>query len=63
MEYLQAAGNFDPTADGNWRVQAVPGVQLQFVSGKGALANLARYPQIRLVKDNGDGSVLFELMP
>ena len=63
VEYLQAAGNFDPTADGNWRVQAVPGVQLQFVSGKGALAHLARYPQIRLIKDKGDGSVLFELMP
>jgi 2',3'-cyclic-nucleotide 2'-phosphodiesterase/3'-nucleotidase len=63
VDYLQAAGNFDPTADGNWRVQPVPGIKLQFVSGQGALAHLARYPQIHLVKDNGDGSVLLELMP
>jgi len=27
------------------------------------MAHLARYPQIRLVKDNGDGTALYELKP
>jgi 2',3'-cyclic-nucleotide 2'-phosphodiesterase/3'-nucleotidase len=42
-----------PTATGAWR--RCPGVKLRFTSGAGGVAHLARYPQIRLVKDNGDG--------
>ncbi|MBL0147323.1 MAG: bifunctional 2',3'-cyclic-nucleotide 2'-phosphodiesterase/3'-nucleotidase [Ideonella sp.] len=61
--YLAAARRVDPSADNNWRVQAVPGVKLRFSSGAGAIAHLPRYPQITLVKDNGDGSALFELAP
>ena len=34
-----------------------------FQSGAAAVAHLARYPLIRLVKDNGDGSAQFELLP
>jgi len=41
----------------------VPGVKLRFTSGTGGIAHLARYPNIVLVKDNGDGSALFELKP
>jgi len=41
----------------------VPGVRLRFTSGAGGIAHLARYPQIRLVKDNGDGTALYELAP
>ena len=41
----------------------VPGVKLRFPSGAAAVAHLARYPQIKLVKDNGDGSALYELRP
>jgi 2',3'-cyclic-nucleotide 2'-phosphodiesterase/3'-nucleotidase len=63
VRYLRDAGTLDASADNNWRLQAVPGVKLRFLSGAGAVAHLARYPQIRLVKDNGDGSALFELMP
>jgi 2',3'-cyclic-nucleotide 2'-phosphodiesterase/3'-nucleotidase len=63
MQYLATARTVDPTADANWRVQAVPGVKLQFVSGTGGIAHLARYPGIALVKDNGDGTALFELRP
>jgi 2',3'-cyclic-nucleotide 2'-phosphodiesterase/3'-nucleotidase len=48
---------------GNWRIQPVPGVKLRFVSGAGGIANLARYPQITLVKDNGDGLAPYELAP
>ncbi len=63
VQYLQSVKTLDPTADGNWRVQAVPGVSLRFQSGAGAVAHLAKYPQVRLVRDNGDGSALFELVP
>lgn len=63
VDYLAAAKQFNPSADGNWSVQAVPGVKLRFVSGAGALAHLAANPKIRLVKDQGDGSALFELVP
>ena len=63
VQYLQAAGTINPTADNNWRIQAVPGVKLRFVSGAGGIAHLARYPQIKLVQDNGDGSALYELTP
>jgi 2',3'-cyclic-nucleotide 2'-phosphodiesterase/3'-nucleotidase len=63
VQYLRAAGRIDPAADGNWRLLPVPGVKLRFASGSGAVAHLARYPAIRLVKDNGDGSALFEIAP
>jgi 2',3'-cyclic-nucleotide 2'-phosphodiesterase/3'-nucleotidase len=58
---MRATETLNPAADGNWRIQPVPGVRLRFDSGTGAIAHLARYPQIRLVKDNGDGSATFEL--
>ncbi len=61
VQYLQAAKRVNPAADGNWRIQPVAGVKLRFVSGAGGIAHLPRHPQIRLVKDNGDGSALFEL--
>jgi 2',3'-cyclic-nucleotide 2'-phosphodiesterase/3'-nucleotidase len=63
LQYLQAAKTVDPSADNNWRIQPVPGVKLRFTSGAAAIAHLPRYPQIKLVKDNGDGSALFELNP
>jgi 2',3'-cyclic-nucleotide 2'-phosphodiesterase/3'-nucleotidase len=63
LQYLQAQKQIDPAADGNWRVRPVPGVKLRFVSGAGGVAHLARYPQIKLVKDNGDGTALYELAP
>jgi 2',3'-cyclic-nucleotide 2'-phosphodiesterase / 3'-nucleotidase len=61
--YLKAQGRVNPEADGNWSVQRVPGIKLRFSSGSAAVAHLARTPQIKLVKDNGDGSALFELAP
>ncbi|NRF67397.1 bifunctional 2',3'-cyclic-nucleotide 2'-phosphodiesterase/3'-nucleotidase [Aquincola sp. S2] len=63
VQYLQGAGRIDPSADNNWRIQPVPGIKLRFTSGAGGIAHLARYPQIKLVKDNGDGSALYELVP
>ncbi|WP_343629800.1 bifunctional 2',3'-cyclic-nucleotide 2'-phosphodiesterase/3'-nucleotidase [Roseateles sp.] len=47
----------------SWRIRPVPGVALRFVSGTGAIAHLKETPQVKLVKDNGDGSATFELAP
>jgi 2',3'-cyclic-nucleotide 2'-phosphodiesterase/3'-nucleotidase len=63
VEYLQSVKRFDPAADGNWRVQPVPGVKLRFTSGAGGIKHVARYTGVRLVKDNGDGSALYEITP
>ena len=63
VQHLRAEKTIDPTADGNWRLLPVPGVKLRFVSGAGGIAHLPRYPQVRLVKDHGDGSALYELQP
>jgi 2',3'-cyclic-nucleotide 2'-phosphodiesterase / 3'-nucleotidase len=63
VQYLQSKKNVDPSADANWRFVPVAGVKLRFVSGIGAIAHLPRYPQIKLVRENGDGSALFELVP
>ena len=62
VQYMRATGTINPSADGNWRIQPVPGVKLRFSSGAGGRAYLAQYPQVRLVKDNGDGSALYELV-
>ena len=62
VQFMRASDTLNPAADGNWRILPVPGVRLRFDSGAGAIAHLARYPQIRLVQDNGDGSATFELV-
>ena len=62
-DYLKAAGTLEPAADGHWKLMPVPGIKLRFLSGTGGLAHLGAYPQIKLIKDNGDGSALFELNP
>ena len=61
VQYFAEVKRFDPSADGNWRIRPVAGVKMRFVSGAGGIAHLARNPGVRLVKDNGDGSALFEL--
>lgn len=63
VQYLLQARRVEPAADANWRIQPVPGVKLRFTAGAGGIAHLARVPGIALVKDNGDGSALFELKP
>ena len=63
VQYFREVKRFDPSADGNWRIQPVPGIKLRFTSGAGGIAHLARHPAVRLVKDNGDGSALYELAP
>ena len=61
--YLRETRRVEPAADGNWRIDPVPGVKLRFTAGAGGIAHLARQAQVRLVKDNGDGSALYELVP
>ena len=62
VRYMAETKTINPSADNNWRIQPVPGVKLRFLSGAGGIPHLAQYPQVRLVKDNGDGSALYELV-
>ncbi len=61
VQFLQTTPRFDPSADGNWRILPVPGVKMRFVSSSAGVAHLARNPGVRLVRDNADGSALYEL--
>jgi 2',3'-cyclic-nucleotide 2'-phosphodiesterase / 3'-nucleotidase len=63
LQYLRDQREVDPRADGNWRIQPVPGISLRFTAGNGALPHLPQHPQIRQVSDTGDGSSVFELRP
>ncbi|MFH7044170.1 bifunctional 2',3'-cyclic-nucleotide 2'-phosphodiesterase/3'-nucleotidase [Paucibacter sp. JuS9] len=61
--YLAARPSFNPGADGNWRIQPVPGIKLRFVSGAGGIKYLDRVPKVRLLRDRGDGWADYELKP
>jgi 2',3'-cyclic-nucleotide 2'-phosphodiesterase / 3'-nucleotidase len=68
VEYLADAsktsgGKVNPSADNNWRILAVPGITLTFVSSSAATKFLAAHKNIKLLKDNGDGFSTFALMP
>lgn len=62
IDKLPAGRRANLDADNNWRIQAVAGVRLGFVSSSSAVKYLARHPNIRLVKDNGDGSASYQLV-
>ena len=63
VQFIKTARVVNPAADDNWRLEAVPGVKLRFVSGSGGIAHLAQQPRVKLFTDNGDGSALYELAP
>jgi 2',3'-cyclic-nucleotide 2'-phosphodiesterase / 3'-nucleotidase len=63
VEYLAANPQFNPSADGNWSLAAVPGVSMTFVSATAAVKYLANHPKIKLIKDLADGFSLYELVP
>jgi 2',3'-cyclic-nucleotide 2'-phosphodiesterase / 3'-nucleotidase len=63
VQYLQASQRINPSADNNWRIQAVPGVTLTFTSAQTATKFLDKHPNIKLLKDNGDGFATFVLQP
>ena len=62
-DMLSSNKQVNPSADGNWRIAPVPGVRLTFLSASSAQRYLPGQPTIRLIKDNGDGSALYELVP
>ena len=57
----EKSGQVNPSADGNWKIQPVPGVSMTFLTGSGAKRYVARHPGIKFVQDNDDGSTMFEL--
>jgi 2',3'-cyclic-nucleotide 2'-phosphodiesterase / 3'-nucleotidase len=61
VEYLAANPKFNPSADNNWRIQNVPGINMTFVSASAAAKYLANHPNIKLIKDNGDGNAVYQL--
>lgn len=61
VDALTPGKTVNPTADGNWRILPVPGVRLSFLSSSAATKYLPNHPGIRLIRDNGDGSALYEL--
>jgi 2',3'-cyclic-nucleotide 2'-phosphodiesterase/3'-nucleotidase len=63
MDMLSANKQVNPSADGNWLIAPVPGVRLTFLSASTAQRYLPGHPKIRLIRDNGDGSALYELVP
>ena len=63
VDMLSSNKQVNPSADGNWRIAPVPGVRLTFLSASSGQRYLAGHPNITLVKDNGDGSALYELAP
>ncbi|MEO6625146.1 MAG: bifunctional 2',3'-cyclic-nucleotide 2'-phosphodiesterase/3'-nucleotidase [Burkholderiaceae bacterium] len=63
VDALTPGKTVNPSADGNWRIQPVAGIRMNFLSASAASKYLGNHPGIRLVKDNGDGSALFELAP
>ncbi|WP_395702854.1 bifunctional 2',3'-cyclic-nucleotide 2'-phosphodiesterase/3'-nucleotidase, partial [Aquabacterium sp.] len=63
VQYLAAQKELDVRVDNNWRIRPVPGVKLRFLSGAAGVPLLPRYPQVKLVRENTDGSALYELAP
>ena len=63
MDTLSSSKAINPAADGNWRIQPVPGVRMTFESGAAGQRYLADQPHIHVIKDNGDGSALYEISP
>lgn len=67
IEYLTTLDKLPPeqqnnSADGNWRILPVTGIKLGFTSSSAAVKYLNRHPNIRWIKDNGDGSASYHLI-
>jgi len=63
LQYLSEQKTVTPQADDNWGFVPVPGVSLRYLSSSRGIGHLARYPQLRLVQDNGDGWAQYEVRP
>lgn len=63
LQYLQAEGTVRPAADRNWSIVPVPGVKLRFQSAAKGIVHLAGVPQVKLVRDDGNGLATYEIAP
>ena len=63
LQYLREQGTVRPAADRNWQLVPVPGVKLRFNSSARGIAHLAAQPNIRLVRELGDGFAQYEFTP
>ena len=63
LQHLQAQGTVRPAADRNWSLVPVPGVKLRFQSSARGIAHLAAVPQVKLVRDEGNGFATYEIAP
>ena len=63
MDVLSVNKQVNPSADGNWRILPVAGIRMTFMTASAAIRYLPAHPQIHLIKDNGDGSALYEISP
>jgi 2',3'-cyclic-nucleotide 2'-phosphodiesterase / 3'-nucleotidase len=61
IQYLLAHPTFNPSADNNWHIRLLPGIQMTFESATVAKKYLLRQSNIKAIKDNGDGTTLFAL--
>ena len=62
VEVLTPGKAVNPSADGSWRILSVSGVKMNFRSASAASKYLANHPGIRLIRNNWDGSALYELV-
>lgn len=62
VNYLSAQTIFNPSADGNWRIRAVPGVSMTFVSASIATKYLNNHPNIAKIRDTSGGLSLYRLV-
>ncbi len=63
MDSVSPNKSINPRADGNWRIVPVPGVRMTFTSASAGQRFLKNHPQIHVLKDNADGSALYEISP
>ncbi|MFO0442913.1 MAG: 5'-nucleotidase C-terminal domain-containing protein [Betaproteobacteria bacterium] len=63
LQHLQAQGTVRPAADRNWSLVPVPGVKLRFQSSARGIAHLAAVPQVKRVRDEGNGFATCEIAP
>ncbi len=62
IDYLAAQRTVNPSADNNWRIRKVPGIQLTFTSASAGAKYLSNHPNIEKLQDNGDGSAIYRLL-
>ncbi len=60
--YLASHSNINLGGLNNWQILPVTGSKLYFNTGAGVLPYLAQHPELKLIKENTDGSVTLQLL-